>query len=323
MPLSEKTIRNLIDGSLRALCRDARRVDGFKVDLQVFEDLEWPKLRWEPTPFTEEERDKILGWYSNRNWRVAGFAKPRAWAAYHAYVYTLFFTGCRPSELSAVRVRSVNLNAGTLRILQSIDHGHVDDVKTQSSDRTVRLTRENAELLRVVLPIRPDPQAFFFQDVHGRPIDGKNLYNSFIQAQRAVGISPIRDLYSTKDTFISLCITNRVDLAWLSSQTGVSEWTIKKHYGRFMHHPERDALELEKIRPPAAPALAQAAGGQPATREGKAARGFGRARLSTRKGRVWTTFGPRRPGDSQISPENGGDGWESNPPRTLSALMRF
>ncbi len=32
---------------------------------------------------------------------------------------------------------------------------------------------------------------------------------------------------------------------------------------------------------------------------------------------------PRRPPNAPIPAENGGDGWESNPPRTLSALMRF
>lgn len=257
--LSPKTIRNIVDGSLRALCRDARRIDGLKVDLQAFEDMEWPKLRWSPTPFTEEERDKILGWYASRVWRVPGSAKRQVWPTYYAYVYTLFFTGCRPSELSAVRVRSVNLNAGTIRILESIDDGHVGDVKTQSSDRTARLTPENTKLLRDLLELRPDPNAFFFRDVHGEPINGGAFYNSFVEAQRALGISPIRDLYSTKDTFMSVCMSNGVDLSWLSAQTGVSEWTIKKHYGRYMNHPDRDAMELAKIRPPAAVTATDAA----------------------------------------------------------------
>jgi hypothetical protein len=96
--------------------------------------------------------------------------------------------------------------------------------------------------------VRPDD--FFLRDVQGRPIDGGRFYNTFIHAQRALGISPIRDFYSTKDTYISYCMSNRVDLSWLSDQTGVSEWTTEKHYGRFMHHPDRDALELAKIKPP-------------------------------------------------------------------------
>jgi integrase len=331
--LSGKTVRNILDGSFRALCRDAHRIDGVEVALDAFEDLDWPKLRWEPTPFTEEERDKILAWYSRRLWRVPGFAKPEAWPAYYAYLYTLFFTGCRPSELSAVRIRSVNLNAGTVRIRESIDDGQVGDVKTQSSDRTVRLTPDNTKLLRDLLPLRPDPDAFFFRDVQGLPIDGGSFYNSFVQAQRALNISPIRDLYSTKDTYISICMSNRVDLSWLSDQTGVSEWTIKKHYGRYMHHPDRDALELEKIRPPTtsvtnsiAAAMSRQEQGIRAgrhTRESGAGRQIGVRASAAWTGAVWTSIGPRRASNRQISRENGGDGWESNPPRTLSALMRF
>lgn len=180
--------------------------------------MEWPKLRWEPTPFSEDERDKILAWFASRLWRVPGTSKRQAWPAYYAYVYTLFFTGCRPSDLSAVRVRSINLNAGTIRMIESFDSGHVGDVKTQSSDRMARLTPENAKLLRDLLELRPDPNAFFFRDVHGDSIDCGVLYNSFVEAQRALGISPIRDLYSTKDTFMSVCMSNGVDLSWLSAQ---------------------------------------------------------------------------------------------------------
>jgi hypothetical protein len=205
-------------------------------------------------------------------------------------------------------------------------------VKTQSSDRTVRLREENVNLLRELLPLHPRPNDFFFHDVYGGPIAGGVFYNTFIRAQRSLGISPIRDLYSTKDTFLSVCITNRVDLAWLSSQTGVSEWTIKKHYGRFMHHPERDALELAKIKPPAPSKALPAAvvgGGEGISaversmRETGTLRARGALQDSARNGAVWTSIGPRRASNRQISRKNGGDGWESNPPRTLSALMRF
>jgi len=55
---------------------------------------------------------------------------------------------------------------------------------------------------------RTDLERFVFLDVHGRPVDGHALYNDeFVKAQRMLGISPIRDLYSTKDTHISICIS--------------------------------------------------------------------------------------------------------------------
>ncbi|MGH7822672.1 MAG: Arm DNA-binding domain-containing protein [Candidatus Binatia bacterium] len=249
--LSEKTVRNIVDGTLRAALRDARGEDNYlQVSLQPFAEIEWPKRKYEPTPFTEDDRDQILEWFRTRLWRVPGTAQKQPWPMYHVYVYTLFFTGMRPSELSAVRVCNVNLKTGTIRVIESIVGGNVGDTKNENSNRTARLTPENVELLKQILRLKAKPNDFFFQDVYGGSIEQGNLYNSFVDAQRACGISPLRDLYSTKDTYISVSLSNGVDLSWLSSQTGVSEWTIKKHYGRFMHHPDRDAIELAKIRPP-------------------------------------------------------------------------
>ena len=62
-PLSLKTTRNVIDGSFRAMFRDARIFDQFDYlkDKDPFEVLMWPRLITpKPDPFTEEERDKIL-----------------------------------------------------------------------------------------------------------------------------------------------------------------------------------------------------------------------------------------------------------------------
>ncbi len=65
--------------------------------------------------------------------------------------------------------------------------------------------------------------------------------------QRVLSISPLRDLYSAKDTYISLALTNDVSLAWLSEQTGVAVTTILKHYGRFIHSSQTDDFEMSKI----------------------------------------------------------------------------
>jgi hypothetical protein len=61
--LSVKTARNVIDGSLRAMFRDAGR----RLERNPFDDLPekwWPRLpKKEPDPFTEKERDAILKFY--------------------------------------------------------------------------------------------------------------------------------------------------------------------------------------------------------------------------------------------------------------------
>ncbi|MGH7820199.1 MAG: Arm DNA-binding domain-containing protein, partial [Candidatus Binatia bacterium] len=67
--LSQKTIRNVILGSLKAMLRDARR-DGYAVGWP-FRDLDWEEtIEDEPDPFTEEERDRLLEHFLTRRWKV-------------------------------------------------------------------------------------------------------------------------------------------------------------------------------------------------------------------------------------------------------------
>jgi integrase len=247
--LSEKTIRNVIDASFRAMVRDAERDD-----LAV--SFPFPKMRWPekivpgPSPFTEEERDKILGYFRARRWKVGGFNDTRPHYAYFAFLYTLFFTGMRPSELVAVRVGSVNLHAHTLQVERSRHLGAEAAPKTLRARRTVRLTNGNVEVLTPAIELKAKPQDYLFKNVWNQPIEPANFYDLFRDAQRALAISPLRDLYSAKDTYISLALTNDVSLTWLSEQTGVAVATLLKHYGRFIHSSQADDLEMSKIEEP-------------------------------------------------------------------------
>ncbi len=94
--LSEKTIRNVIDGSFRAMARDAGQDD-------VPAAFPFPKVRWPekivpgPSPFTAEERDQILDYFKAKRWKVGGFNDTRLHYPYFAFLFALFFTGMRPS----------------------------------------------------------------------------------------------------------------------------------------------------------------------------------------------------------------------------------
>jgi hypothetical protein len=69
--LALKTTRNIIDGSLRAMIRDAAmpREGARLIDRNPFNDLPanwWPRVpQKEPDPYSEQERDQILKYYRN------------------------------------------------------------------------------------------------------------------------------------------------------------------------------------------------------------------------------------------------------------------
>jgi integrase len=163
------------------------------------------------------------------------------------YLSTLFFTGMRPSEAAALRIRSVDLTTGTVQIERSRHLKFEAAPKTPAARRTVRLTPGNVDLLRQIVPLHTHPDAYLFTNVRGEPIDQGNFYHVFCDAQRALGIR-LRDLYATKDTYVSLALTAGVSLTWLFEQTGVAESTLKKHYGRFVHSTAADTIELSKIQ---------------------------------------------------------------------------
>jgi hypothetical protein len=63
--LAVKTIRNVVDGTFRALYRDARHAGLVAGD--PFAALAWPRLtRPTPDPYTEAERDALLAYFRQR-----------------------------------------------------------------------------------------------------------------------------------------------------------------------------------------------------------------------------------------------------------------
>jgi integrase len=243
--LSLKTVRNVIDGSLRAMMRDAKNA-GFTQSFP-FPDLEWSRhLVPGPDPFTEEERDALVEYFRVKKWRLGrakGAYYQASYYSYFAFVFTLFYTGLRPSEAVALRHRSLDLGHATLYVERSRSLGAEAAPKTAAAARLVRLTPKNVELLR---ELTGKPEYYVFKNTLGSPISQVAFYKLFRAAQRELCLRE-RDLYATKDTYLSCALTRGVNLQWLSEQTGVADATLRKHYGKFIHADARDAEELAKI----------------------------------------------------------------------------
>jgi integrase len=116
--LGLKTTRNVIDGSLRAMFRDARKA-GLAAAFP-FGDLDWPRrVVHGPDPFIEEERDRLLQYFSRKRWPSAvikGVTRQGRTSPSMPFSSRFFYTGMRPSEAVALRVRSLDLGNGTLLV---------------------------------------------------------------------------------------------------------------------------------------------------------------------------------------------------------------
>jgi integrase len=225
--LKMKTARCIMDGTFRALHRDARR-DGL-VTGDPFADLDWPRtVAPEPDPFTEAERDVLLDyfWRTNRH--------------YYPLVYTMFFTGMRTGEAMGLRWGAVDLrraDKAEVRIRVSRTLGEDNAPKTKKSTRTILLRPEVVAVLRDAHPLHVTAETFVFATQVGTPLDEERFVEKhWHRALRKTGVRP-RKFYATRHTFISLAVAQPgINLKWLADYCGTSVAMIEEHYAGRLNH---------------------------------------------------------------------------------------
>ncbi len=221
LDLADKTVRNVL-GSFRSLMRDAR---------ERFDEVtaEPPRMKWprrpakRPDPFTSEERQRIVAWFRAR--------KPH----YHAFVLTLFHTGMRPSEATALRWGDVELSRGSIAVTRSRYQGAENAPKTSGSERTIRILPLVRDTLRNAMPLhaRADDYVFVNEVTAGPIHQGEWAREFWHRPLRALSIRP-RKFYATRHTFISVALTAGVNVKFLAEQCGTSVAMIERHYGRYL-----------------------------------------------------------------------------------------
>jgi len=243
--LSVKTVKNVINGSLRALWRHAK-VDEL-VTLDIFVGLTWPKWEHpEPDPFTFEEVRRICEWFRARLFGFAPVAgsmgvRRLPHPPFRAYAQTLFLTGLRPSEASGLQWQDVDLTRGLLYVRRSYHLGTYQPPKTKRARRTVELLPETVQTLRALAPLHLTPEMPVFSSTTGAPIEPKSFSMHWDTALRSLAIRP-RGLYCTKDTYVSHALRTVRDPWWVETQTGVALETLKQHYAKWMPTPERSEV---------------------------------------------------------------------------------
>jgi integrase len=152
----------------------------------------------------------------------------------YAFLYTLFWSGMRPSEATALRWGDIDLAAGRAEITKSRHLGAESAPKTRGSQRTISLLPTIVEILRFLKPLNITETDYVFCDTSGRPIDAaewrKRHWN---KALRAKDIRP-RKFYATRHTYISVALSHGVNIKWLAEQCGTSVEMIERNYGKFI-----------------------------------------------------------------------------------------
>jgi len=230
--LSLKSCRNIIDGTFRAMMRDARAEKPSLGLTDHFANLKWKRLPTsKPDPFTAEERDVILNYFRQKH----GF--------YYPFVATLFGTGARQSEVIALRWGDIDLRLDSLSISKSHYMGEDGPTKTAASERVIALGVPVIEALTAIKPLHVTETDLVFKNSEGRPINEDKWRKKYwYRALRACGLRP-RKFYATRHTFISDALSQGANIKWLAEYCGTSVAMIEKHYGRYIKSDSREQLE--------------------------------------------------------------------------------
>jgi integrase len=216
--LSVKYTRNIIDSSFRAMLRDARAEHKELQGYDPFLHVQWPKVQMEkPDPFTAEERDRIV-----QHWIKNDFF-------YYPWVFTLFHTGMRPSELSALTWKDVDLKAGTISITKSRYMGNDAMPKTSGSNRTIQISEAVVKVLEL-LPSRALGFKQVFVNKDGRPMNAKKWSeHNWTKPLKDLGIRH-RKFYATRHTFITEMIKRGENPLAVAQYCGTSLAMIQRDY---------------------------------------------------------------------------------------------
>ena len=184
-----------------------------------------------PDPFEEGERDAIVAYFRQKV------------SFYYPLIYTLFFTGMRPSEALGLCWSDVDIRRGEISILKSRYLGEESGTKTEGSERVIKVLPSVVKVLKTIKPLHVAEDTPVFLNHDGEPINFHTWRAKiWYRALRAKEVR-VRKPYTMRHTFISVGLTNGVKIKWLAEYCGTSVAMIEKHYGKYLGGDSEEQLE--------------------------------------------------------------------------------
>lgn len=165
---------------------------------------------------------------------------------YKPLVLTLFGTGLRYSEATALQVRDLNLRAGTLRVVRAWKRQKGGKVlgppKSRKSRRTIALPAEVIATLAPLVQGRAGSD-FVFTSTGGAVVHHSNFYNRFwAPACEKAGLDPRPRIHDARHTHASWLIARGIRLEVIQERLGHEDYmTTRRIYGHLMPDMQAEA----------------------------------------------------------------------------------
>lgn len=156
----------------------------------------------------------------------------------HAIIATLLYTGCRVSELTALRVRDVNFTTETIRIFGK-----------GAKERLVPLHPELAVILRNYLRVRqvppgsPEPERLF-RNQRGGPMTRHGVHYLIKRIAKAVpGDLPGLSAHKLRHTMATMLLENDADLRSIQELLGHASVATTQRYTHVVNRRLRQQVQ--------------------------------------------------------------------------------
>lgn len=174
-----------------------------------------------PTP---EEIDLILA-YPNPRWKDL--------------LTALVHTGARPSEVSRVEARNVDL---TLRKWTLKSH------KTRAKKPAPRVIWLDKAMLAITKRlVKEHPEGPIFRNSRGRPWKPNTIVDVFDTLRAKLAVGKKVTAYTFRHEYITRALTKEVDVATVATMCGTSVQMIQKHYSHLLQKPAYMVASVEKV----------------------------------------------------------------------------
>lgn len=192
-----------------------------------------------PDPFTRDEMNALLNWLDHNLTDDEHF--------YYWYFEVAFWTGCRPSELIALRWKDIDWFNGSIIINKSRVRGVEKQVtKTHNvrevylNDRSKRALEaiENMALSNDYIMICPETRQPFYNEKPARM--------RLINAMKATRVRH-RPAYNARHTYATMLLMADVNPVFVANQLGHSLQMLIKRYGRWLHG-DQNKIEISKLK---------------------------------------------------------------------------
>lgn len=191
-----------------------------------------------PDPFTRDEMNALLNWLDKNLTDKDHF--------YYWYFEVAFWTGCRPSELNALRWKDIDWFNGSVIINKSRVRGIEKQVTKTHTAREVYLNDRSKRAFEALDAMKLSDDYVMICPETSQPFyNEKPARMRLVEAMKSTRVRH-RPAYNARHTYATMLLMSDVNPVFVANQLGHSLQMLIKRYGRWLHG-DQNKLEISKL----------------------------------------------------------------------------